>query len=154
MSRFECGYSNFTTSTAAKTAAKLIGAAAKSWEIYESGMYGSGLAAPADIQHQCIMAFSTNGGAGSGGTSPTPEPIIQNETVSALTTTVTYTSEPTTYTTNQFALFSFNQRGGMRWAVPIGMGFQANGASTQLSMGQLVKSSAAGAIDGVLQWAE
>jgi hypothetical protein len=148
------GFSNFATSTAAKTAAKVIGAAGKIFEVVEIGAYGSGVVAPADVQHNVNCGFLTNGGAGSGNASPTPEPIHKAGAASGLTAGTGYaTTEPTTYVTNVPQLFSFNQRGGMRWAVPINEGFQPD-AVTNFSFGWRIISSAVGAIDGNAFWWE
>lgn len=152
MAKFWVGFSSFTTSTAIKTAIKIIGAASKMWECYEVGMYGDGLTAPADIQQQVMFAVGTNGGAGTPGASPTPEKVVQNFVASGLTAGVKYSAESTTVTTNQFPLMSFNQRGGMRWAVPSGMGF--GGDATQLSAFILTQSSAAGTVGGNAFWNE
>lgn len=150
--KFWVGFSAFTTSTAAKTAAKIIGAASKSWEAYECSAYGSGTIAPADGQTEMRFAVGTNGAAGTPGASPTPEKVVQIAAVSGLTAGVSYSAESTTVTTNQFTLMSFNTRGGMRWAVPLGMGFQPD--ATQLSGFFLAIASVAGRIDGNLFWNE
>lgn len=152
MPRFWVGYSAFTTSTAVKTAIKIIGAAAKSWELYETGHYGAGTITPADGQHQIFFAVGTNGGAGTPGASPTPEKVVQVAAVTGLTAGTGYSAESTTITTNQFTLMSFNQRGGMRWAVPLGMGFVPD--ATQLSGFITCQSSVAGRIDGNAFWNE
>lgn len=152
MPKFWVGFTAFTTSTATKTAVKIIGAASKSWELYETGMYGAGTIAPADSQVQILFAVGTNGGAGTPGASPTPEKVVQIAAVSGLTAGVAYSAESTTVTTNQFTLMSFNQRGGMRWAVPLGMGYQPD--ATQLSGFILTAASVAGRIDGNAFWNE
>lgn len=152
MPRFWVGYSAFTTSTAVKTAIKIIGAASKSWELYETAHYGAGTIAPADGQTEIRFAVGTNGGAGTPGASPTPEKMVQVAAVSGLTAGTAYTAESTTVTTNQFTLMSFNTRGGMRWAVPLGMGFVPD--ATQLSGFVLSIASVAGRIDGNAFWNE
>jgi hypothetical protein len=152
MPKFWVGFTAFTTSTAIKTAIKIIGAASKSWELYETGIYGDGTTAPADIQQWAGFAVGTNGGAGTPGASPTPEKVVQIAAITGLTAGTGYSAESTTITTNQFNLFSFNQRGGMRWAVPLGMGFQPD--ATQLSGFVITKSSAAGTVSGNAFWNE
>ena len=147
------GFSNFTTSTANKTGTKIIGASGRAFEVVEIGAYGSGVATPADIQHNVNCGFLTNGGAGTPGASPTPEPMHKDAPASANTAGTAYSAESTTYVTNVPQLFSFNQRGGMRWAVPVNEGFVGDPV-TNFSFGWRVQSSAAGAIDGTTMWWE
>lgn len=153
MPKFWVGFSNFATSTSNKTGVKIIGASAKSMEVVEIGAFGSGVVAPADVQHNVNCGYLTNTGAGTPGASPTPEPFLKAGTVSALTAGTAYSAESTTYVTNVFQLFSFNQRGGMRWSVPQGEGFKPDNA-TNFSFGWRVISSAVGAIDGNALWWE
>ena len=154
MGRFIVGYTGETTSTAARTVIKLVGTSAKCFEMFETGHFGDGRTAPADIQHEISAGFLTNGGVGAGSSAPTPEKMQQSSAVSGITLTITHTTEPTTYTTNVFTLMSFNQRGGMRWAVPIGMGYMADAGDTNLSLGLRCQSSAAGTIGGNAYWSE
>ena len=107
---------------------------------------------PADIQHQAQAAFLSNAGAGTSAATPTPEKVDQAGAATALTSKTGFSAEPTTYNTNTFPLFSFNQRGGMRWAVPQGEGFKTDGGQTALSFGILVISSAVGNVDGMTMW--
>ncbi len=154
MGRYSVAFSDFTTSTSNKTAAKIIGAAGKSFEVVEVIMTGSGITAPADTQHSCKVAFLSNAGAGTPGSSPTPTKNYQDANASQLTAGVAYSAEPTTYETNVFVLFGFNQRGGLRWAVPQGEGYRTNGGQTNLSFGALVISHQAGKVDGAVHWVE
>lgn len=155
MGRYWVGFSDFTTSTANKTATKVIGASAKKFEVVEVIMTGSGITAPADTQHSCKVAFLSNATAGTAGASPTPSKSDQGvNNASALTAGTAYSAEPTTYETNIFVLFGFNQRGGMRWAVPQGEGYKTDGSQTNLSFASLVISSQAGKVDGSTHWWE
>ena len=154
MAKFMIGFSSFAVSTTVTTAMKAIGAAARMFEVVDIGVFGSGIAAAADVQHQAQVGFLSNAGAGTAGSNPTPELMEHGSAVSGLTTGIAYTAEPTTYATNIFPLFSFNQRGGMRWAVPKGEGFKTQGSNTNLSFGVRVDSSAAGNVDGNMQWHE
>ena len=154
MAKFFIGFSEFTTATTAKTAMKVIGAASKAFEVVEIGCYGGGQTAAADTQHEIQFGFLSNAGAGTAGASPTPEEAFQYGSASGLTAGTAYTAEPTTYATNVFPLFAFNQRSGMRWAVPKGEGLSATGADTNLSAGVRVDSSAAGVISGNMFWWE
>jgi hypothetical protein len=154
VAKFLIGFTGFTTSTAAKTCTKIIGASAKLFEMVEVGMFGDGRTAAADIMHEISAGFLTNGGAGTPGASPTPEKMNQASAVSGLTAGTGYSAETTTYTTNVFTLFSFNQRGGMRWSVPQGEGYKSDGTQTNLSVGTRSQSSAAGTIGGNCMWWE
>lgn len=154
MAKFWIGFSEYTTSTAAKTIMKVIGASAKAFEAVEVSVYGGGQTAAADTQHEIQLGFLSNAGAGTAGASPTPEKVTQYGPVSGLTAGTAYSAEPTTYNTNVFPLFAFNQRGGMRWAVPQGEGFRTSGADTALSLGVRVDSSAAGVVSGNMFWWE
>jgi hypothetical protein len=154
MGQFEIGFSNFATTTGLKTTMKVIGASGKRFEVIECSHYGSGVVAPADIGHQVQLAFLSNATAGTPGASPTPEKMDQAGAASGLTAGTAYTAEPTTYNTNSFPIESFNQRGGMRWAVPLGTGFKTDGGQTALSIGARVISSSAGNVDGTLIWIE
>ena len=154
MGKFFVGFTAFTTSTSNKTSAKIIGASAKAFELVEHEASGAGSVAPADVQHQAKCAFLSNAGAGTPGASPTPEKMNQAGAASALTAGTGYSAESTTYNTNVFTLFSFNQRGGMRWSVPQGEGFKTDGGQTSLSLGTLIISSTAGSIDGQVMWWE
>ena len=154
MAKFWTGFSGFATTTSNQTAMKIIGAASKSLECVEVAGYGAGATAPADVEHNFNAGFLSNAGAGTAGVSPTPEPLYQGSAVSGLTAGTKYSAEPTTYNTNVFTLFSFNQRGGMRWGVTRGEGYQTQGALTGLSFGVRVISSVAGAVDGNCFWWE
>lgn len=154
MGKFLIGFENFATSTTVATAAKIIGASGKTIEVVEIGMYGTGIAAAADVQHECQFGFLSNATAGTPGASPTPEKMSQGGSASGLTAGTKYSAEPTAYNTNVVPLFSFNQRGGMRWAVPQGEGFKTNGSQTALSAGVRVDASGVGAVDGNTMWWE
>lgn len=153
MAKYWVGFENFATATTNKTGCKIIGASAKSLEVVEIGAFGTGAATPADIQHNVNCGYLSNATAGTPGASPTPEPFYKAGTVSALTAGVAYSAESTTFVTNVFQLFSFNQRGGMRWSVPQGEGYKADPV-TNFSFAWRVKSSAVGAIDGNILWWE
>jgi hypothetical protein len=144
----------FATTTAQKTAIKLTSITKFPWEIVELGMYGAGSVAAADIQHQASFAFLTATTAGTPGSSPTPERFSQRSPAASSTMGVAYSAEPTTYGTVFPVQFSFNQRGGMRWAVPQGEGLADTFEQTQMHGGLRVLSSAVGAIDAMIAWWE
>ena len=73
MGNFWVSYTGETTTTAVRTVIRLIASAeGKSLEMYETGHFGDGHTAPADIQHEIRAAFATNGGVGAGSTAVTP----------------------------------------------------------------------------------
>jgi len=154
MGRYWVGFQDFTTSTANKTAAKIICATTRKFECVEIIMTGSGITAPADTQHEAIAAFLSQATAGTAGASPTPSKGDQAANASLHTAGTSFSAEPTTYETNKFPLFGFNQRGGMRWAVPAGIGFASDGAQTNMNLGALVISSVAGKVSGNAHWLE
>jgi hypothetical protein len=156
MAKFMIGFSAMAGSTTAKTAMKVIGASAKAFEVVEIGVFGDGTATPTDVGHEVQAAFLTNGGAGTPGASPTPEEMAQSWAASGLTAGTAYSAEPTTYATNSFPLFAFNQRGGMRWSVPRLEGFMSSGADTNLSFGVRVDSSTTtgASVSGNCMWWE
>jgi hypothetical protein len=157
MGKFSVAFSDFATSTANKTAAKIIGATGKKFEVVEVIMTGSGVTPPPaapGTQHECKVAFLSNSGAGTPGASPTPTRMKQASSPSQLTAGISYSAEPITYETNIFTLFGFSQYGGMRWGVPQGEGYESDGGQTHLSFGALVISSAAGKVSGDVHWWE
>jgi hypothetical protein len=155
MAKFGVSFGSFATTTGVLTALKLVSATKIPWEIVELGMYGGGIVAPADIQHQATFAYVSAAGAGTGTASPpTPEPLSKTSAVSGLTVLWKMTAEPTTYATVFPVLFSFNQRGGMRWAVPQGEGLADIFEATQMHGGLRVQSSAVGTVDGMMNWHE
>jgi hypothetical protein len=156
MGKFWIAGENFATTTALKTAGKVIGAAAKKFEVVEVSASGAGIGnPPQDIMHEIVAAFLTNATAGTPGSSPTPSKMDQGgNNASSLTAGVNYSAESTAYETNAFPLDSFNQRSGMRWAVPKGEGYKTQGDATNLSFGYRVKSGVAGNIDHKCMWWE
>jgi len=155
MPKFGVSFGNFTTTTGVTTALKLVTATKVPVEVIELHGYGSGLVAPADIQHQMTSAFVSAAGAGTGAASPpTPEKFAQSSAASGSSILWKMTAEPTTYATVFPVLISFNQRGGMRWAVPQGEGLKNQFENTNMHLGWRVQSSSAGAVDGAMHWWE
>lgn len=144
----------FATTAANKTAIKLFSVTKFPNEIVELGMYGAGSVAAADIQHQASFAFLTAAGAGTAGATPTPEKYSQRAPAASSTLGTAYSAEPTTYGAVFPVQFSFNQRGGMRWAVPQGEGLMNTFEQTQMHGGLRVLSSAVGTVDAMLAWWE
>lgn len=154
--KYGVSFGGFATTTSILTTLKLVTVTKVPVEIVECAMFGSGTVAPADIQHECTLCAVSAAGAGTGTASPpTPEPFGPNKQVAATSTILwKMTAEPTTYATVFPVLFSFNQRGGMRWAVPRGEGMGNVFEATQMHIGQRVRSSAVGTVDGMLNFWE
>jgi hypothetical protein len=145
----------FATTTAQKTAIKLFSVTKFPFEIVEVGMYGAGSVAPADIQHQASLQFLTAATAGTPTSTPTATAFSQRAPANTSTLGINYSAEPTVYLANAFPLqFSFNQRGGMRWAVPQGEGLMDTFEQTNMHAGFRVLSSAVGTVDAMIAWWE
>lgn len=156
MAKYGVSFGAFATTTGILTALKLVTATKAPVEIVEAAMWGSGTLAAADIQHEATLAAVSAAGAGTGTASPpTPEPFGPNK-LSAAASSILWKmiAEPTTYATVFPVLLSFNQRGGMRWAVPRGEGVGNVFENTQMHNGWRVRSSAVGTVDGHLHWWE
>lgn len=153
MAKYGVSFQGFATTTSIKTLLKLTSIAAKPYEVVELGCYGAGSVAPADIQHEATAAFLTAAGAGTS-TAITPEPMRKSSAAASCTVGSNYSAEPTTYATVFPVQFSFNQRGGMRWAVPQGEGLANQFENTQMHLGWRVRSSAVGSVDGMMNWWE
>ena len=152
-SQFFISFNNYATSAGPLTTAKLFGVAGKQYEITEVIGNGAGQANPADIQHEIWASFCNTAGAGTS-TIYVPKKKDSASGVSVHSASVEFTAEPTTYATSNDTLFSFNQRGGMRYAVPEGYGFKNQGGAANFCFGMRVLSSSAGFIDGSIHWIE
>lgn len=156
MSKYGASFASFATTTSVLTALKLVTVTKVPIEIVEVAGFGGGLVAPADIQHSMTLSAVSAAGAGTGAASPpTPEPMGQNKLDAANSSFLwKMTAEPTTYATVFPVLISFNQRGGMRWAVPRGEGVGDVFENTQMHQGWRVQSSAVGTVDGYMHFWE
>src|SRR5262245_3139335 len=90
-------------------------------ELVDIIMTGDGATAAADIEHECHVAKCTFGAAGTS-TLVVAEPMDDASNAARTVTRVKYSAEPTTIGGVFPVNFGFNQRGGMRWAVPRGEG--------------------------------
>lgn len=155
MPKFGVSWGDFATSTSVITMLKLVTATKVPIEVVELAAYGGGTTAPADIQHTATSAFVSAAGAGTGTAGPpTPEKFAQSSAASGSTILWKMTAEPTTYATVFPVLSAFNQRGGMRWAVPQGEGLKNQFENTNMHLGWRVQSSAAGTCTGHMHWWE
>ena len=156
MPKYGANFDDFATTTATViTMLKLVSVTKFPVEIVELAMYGGGLTAPADIQHTATFAFVSAAGAGTGTASPpTPERFKQMSLASSSTMLWKMTAEPTTYASFFPVVSAFNQRGGMRWAVPQGEGLGNTFEQTNMHSGWRARSSAVGTVTGHMHWWE
>lgn len=155
MPKYGASFGDFPTTISVITMLKLVTATKAPVEVVEAAMYGGGTTAAADIQHAATLAAVSAAGAGTGTASPpTPEPFGNKLQAAASSILWKMTAEPTTYATVFPVLSAFNQRGGMRWAVPRGEGYVDQFENTQMHVGWRAQSSAAGAVTGHLHWWE
>lgn len=154
MGKFAISVSGFTTSTTVTTSlATAPNAAGETGEVVEAVMTGSGGHAAVDVQHRCQVTFCTFGATGVS-TTVTPEPFHQGTRASQFIAGATFTTEPSSYSGQPSINFGFNQRGGMRWAVPQGEGLILIGGFDDEGVGLRVLSSGAGNVDGHMHFWE
>jgi len=155
MPRFSLTFEDFATSTAFKTMLLInADAAGERAEVQEVIVTGSGITAPADTAHTACLQRLDATTAGTG-TAQTPEELDAQGAAAAVAGTVNFSAEPTAYQGQPIVRFGFNQKGGMRWAVPRGLGVLIHNAVAAASKaGVKLKSSAAGKVEGTLIWEE
>ncbi len=153
MGKYGVHAQDHTTSTGLLGAIGLVAAAGERGEVVELMMTGSGQTAAADTQHTA-MAAKMDGTAAGTKTDTTPEKFDEASAVATLLASILYTAQPTNVNTVYPITFGFNQRGGMRWAVPKGEGMHINGDETELALIWQVISSAAGKVDANAHWWE
>jgi hypothetical protein len=154
MGKFGVSSLNFTTTTSQDTQISITMGASERAEVVELIMTGAGKTAAADTQHQAAAFFTDFSTAGTPGSSPTPEVMQQGGPAAGAEADIDYTAEPTNINTVSPVNFSFNQRGGMRWAVPRGEGLIVQGGLTEDGLLWTVNSQAVGATDANMQWWE
>ncbi len=158
MAKFSIATPAYTTSTAYKTVL-IIDAGTTvlaELEVVEAIMTGAGSVAPADVGHRAAIQRLDRTTTGTI-TAIAANKMDARSNASAFTaaTSGTATAEPTAYVAAEIVIFGFNQRGGMRWAVPIGQGILCTGSTAGVSKtGLKVLSSVAGSVDGSLIWNE
>lgn len=156
MPKYSISVLNAAGSTGAKKT--LIGmdanATGENAEIVECIMTGSGAAAVADNPHQAGGFMCTMAATGTS-TAVVPEPFNQAAPASSILTGVNYSAEPTAYSAVASVLFGFNQRGGMRYAVPQGEGVRLQNQTEDSGFGWTVLSgTAAGGLDANVHYWE
>ena len=122
-------------------------------EVVELIMTGSGTDAAADTQHTADARYCDFASTGTA-TSTTPEPMASHVAAAAANGDIVYTAEATNINAVGVVTFGFNQRGGMRWAVPRGDGVVVVNALTEDGLVWTVVAQAAGAVDATMQWWE
>lgn len=144
---------NFATLTTAKTAIFVDpNAAGEEAEFVELIMTGAGATAAADTQHTARFVRAAVTGSPTA-TAQTPEPF-KGTRASLSSCVVECSTEAPTKATVFPVHFGFNQRGGMRFAVPQGEGVVIRNADTNLRGLWEVISQAAGAVDANAQFWE
>ena len=154
MSKYGVFFNAYTTTTTATSAIGLdANASGEEGEIIELLMTGAGSAAAADRQHRAQLVMCTYASAGIWGTTPTPEPFHQGSAAAEVLATIEATTEPGVVGTVFPVLYGFNQRGGMRWAVPQGEGYHihADGGTERGATIQTI-ASAAGNLDASMHF--
>lgn len=155
MAKFSVDAADFTSPiTTADTAISITMGAAARAEVVELCMTGSGTTAAADTQHRASSRFCDFTTAGTPGSSPTAEIWDTGAPAADAAVDIAYTAEPTNINSVSHVMFGFNQRGGMRWAVPRGEGINVQGGLTEDGLVFTVVSSAAGKVDANMVWWE
>lgn len=154
MPKYAISFASQTTATSTKSilGAYMVTDSTRQAEIVECIWTGSGSVAAADIQHRGTLQGYTFGATGVS-TSVTPVPFNPSASAALGNYGTNYGTEPTTISGVIPVMVGFNQRGGMRWAVPQGEGFKiANSGTTEKGATMATISSAAGNVDGNLHF--
>src|SRR3990167_8266515 len=154
MAKYAISFANQTSATSLKSilGAYMLTTATCFGEIVEVIVTGSGSAAAADIQspaHLVGVTFAATGVS----TSITPVAFAHGAAAAVGNYGSNYSTEPTATSAVVPVLFGFNQRGGMRWAVPQGEGYRikADGGTERGATIQTI-ASAAGNLDASMHF--
>jgi len=140
--------SAFATTTAQKTALRLIAVSNRRCEIVEAIMTGGGSVTPADIGHDANLVYIGTPAIDGVATNITPVPFVKSSAAATGSVASNFTVEPTTYDTVFPVFFGFNQRGGQRFSVPQGEGIKVDsGTAAGTRIGFRVISSAVGTVN-------
>ena len=157
MGKFASSVKNATTSTTVGAMIAINGVSKAHLEFVEMTMTGSGTAAPADIPHTATWDFS-DGTTPATDTAQTPRKFNDNSAVSIITNADCNVAPITGVTATIIAPSAiaegFNQRGGMRWAVPQGEGVHLDFDATNMDAAWRADAQATGAIDAHIHWWE
>ena len=154
MPKYSVMFASQTTATSTKSilGAYMLTDSTRQGEIVECIWTGSGSVAAADIQHRGDLAGVTFGATGAS-TSITPIPWNPSAAAALGNFGTNYSTEPTALSAVHPVTVGFNQRGGMRWAVPQGEGFKiTNSGTTEKGAVMTTISSASGNCDGSLHF--
>ena len=155
MPKYSLAYDLYTTTTSLRSVvgAYMVTDNTRQGQIVEVIMTGSGATTPADTAHRCSLAGNTFTGATGASSAGTPIPWNPSASAAIGAYGINYTAEPSTVSAMRAVTFGFNQRGGMRWAVPQGEGYNiANAGATEHGATVTVISSAAGVVDGSMHF--
>lgn len=153
MPKFAIGAPNDDTTTGQTTSLTAhANATGEQGECIEAIATGSEAAA-ADRQHTAGLLGSDGAGQGTG-TAETPEPFNSNSAASAMACLSDCGTEPTVMAVNDWVTYGFNQRGGMRWAVPRGEGAFFGHDFAEDTLNLRIISDAAGNINTNIHWWE
>jgi hypothetical protein len=154
MSKYGIAFANQTSSTANKSilGAYMLTTATCFGEIVEVCVTGSGSVAAADIQSRAQLVGVTFAATGVS-TSITPVAFANGATAAVGNYGSNYSTEPTATSAVVPVMFGFNQRGGLRWAVPQGEGYKmkADGGTEHGATIQTI-ASAAGNLDAYMHF--
>jgi len=154
LGKYSGHFSAYATAATVKTALSLVPASTNVMcELVDVVMTGDGATAAADVQHECHVAKSTIGAAGTA-TTITAEPMDDAANAARTVVKVKYSVEGTVIGAVFVVNFGFNQRGGMRWAVPRGEGIFVYQPLTNKGVVVCVVSSAVGAVQGFANFHE
>ena len=153
MPKFAAAVQGMATSTSVKGALAWTTAVLEDMEIIELIMTGAGATAAADTQHQADLSLSS-GTTEAIGTGITATKFDERSAVSKMTVEHSLSTEQAVLIAPPLVAFGFNQRGGMRWAVPRGEGVWVRGNDTNEDISFRVDSTAVGAIDACSHWWE
>jgi hypothetical protein len=154
MPKYGIQFANQTTSTANKSVlgCYMVTSLTMDAEIVEVIITGSGSVAAADIQTRAQLVPFTFGATGAS-TSITPIPFNPRAGAALGNYGTNYSTEPTTSSAVVPVQFGFNQRGGMRYAVPQGEGYKINSNGiTHYGATVQTLASAAGNVDANLHF--
>ena len=150
MPKYGVSFPGFVTTTALKSVvgAYMVTTLTMEAEIVEVIVTGGGATAAADTQHRAQLMPFTFAGTGAS-TTIVPMQFNQRSAAALGNYGSNYSTEPTATGVTVPVQFGFNQRGGMRWAVPQGEGYKITSNATTTHTGATVQiiSAAAGVID-------
>jgi len=154
MPKFAANIGSMTTANTVDGAIGWSTVAGEAGEFVEFIMTGSGTDAAADTQHSATVDFSDGVSADIAGTAQVASQFDYRSAAGTLEVEVTILTEGAAIIAPSVILFGFNQRGGMRWAVPKGEGVMLSGDEANEDLEFRVISSAAGLIDATSHWWE